>query len=66
MSPDPAFRRLDGSDTTLNETVPPWCERGQTTSGEPLMRVGVPLPVLPPRQALLIGCFAADAAEEGR
>ena len=47
----------------FNKRVPAWCERPATTSGELLMRVGVPLPVLPPQAALLIGCFAEPLAD---
>ena len=42
----------------FNKVIPPWCERPLETSGELLLRIGVPLPVLPPQFALLIGCFA--------
>ena len=42
----------------FNKRMPAWCERAALTSGELLMRVGVPLPVLPPQAALLVGCFA--------
>ena len=48
----------------FNKRLPGWCERPATTGGELLMRVGVPLPVLPPQAALLIGCFAEPLAEE--
>lgn len=42
----------------FNKIIPPWCETAQSTTGELLRRIGVPLPVLPPQFALLIGCFA--------
>jgi len=48
----------------FNKRIPPWCESPATTSGELLMRVGVPLPVLPPQAALLIGCFVEPLAAE--
>jgi len=47
----------------FNKRIPTWCERPATTSGELLTRVGVPLPVMPPQTALLIGCFDASIAD---
>ena len=40
----------------FNKLIPSWCENPVRTSGELLMKIGVPLPVLPPQSALLIGC----------
>jgi len=40
----------------FNKIIPGWCENFLVTSGELLMNIGVPLPVLPPQSALLIGC----------
>lgn len=40
----------------FNKIFPEWCQRPVTTSGDLLMTLGVPLPVLPPQSALLIGC----------
>jgi len=40
----------------FNKVIPVWCERAVSTSGELLMKLGVPLPVMPPQSALLIGC----------
>ncbi len=40
----------------FNAIIPNWCEQDITTSGELLMKIGVPLPVMPPQSALLIGC----------
>ncbi len=39
-----------------NKIFPQWCENPVTSSGDLLMTLGVPLPVLPPQSALLIGC----------
>ncbi len=40
----------------FNKVLPPWCEAPQSTRGELLMKIGVPLPVMPPQSALLIHC----------
>lgn len=40
----------------FNKIIPAWCETPMMTTGELLMKLGVPLPVLPPQSALLIGC----------
>jgi len=40
----------------FNKVIPTWCERAVSTSGELLMKLGVPLPVMPPQSAVLIGC----------
>ncbi len=40
----------------FNKVIPTWCETPVTTTGELLMKIGVPLPVMPPQSALLIGC----------
>ncbi len=40
----------------FNKIIPAWCENQVSTSGELLMKIGVPLPVMPPQSALLIGC----------
>lgn len=40
----------------FNKIMPAWCEHPVTTSGELLMKLGVPLPVMPPQSALLISC----------
>jgi len=40
----------------FNKTIPAWCEEPVVTTGELLMTMGVPLPVMPPQSALLIGC----------
>ncbi|MGQ7843189.1 alpha-galactosidase [Granulosicoccus sp. 3-233] len=40
----------------FNKIFPEWCQAAVTSSGELLMTLGVPLPVLPPQSALLIGC----------
>ncbi len=42
----------------FNKAMPPWCENAITTTGELLMSLGVPLPVMPPQSALLIACQA--------
>lgn len=41
---------------TFNKIMPPWCEQPLCTSGELLIKIGVPLPVMPPQSALLIHC----------
>lgn len=40
----------------FNKIFPQWCEQAVLTSGELLMSLGIPLPILPPQSALLIGC----------
>lgn len=40
----------------FNKLIPAWCEQPLVTTGELLMQVGVPLPVMPPQSGLLIGC----------
>lgn len=40
----------------FNKMIPTWCEQPLVTTGELLMKLGVPLPVLPPQSGLLIGC----------
>lgn len=40
----------------FNAIIPGWCENAITASGELLMKIGVPLPVMPPQSAVLIGC----------
>lgn len=40
----------------FNKIFPEWCQQPVTTSGDLLMTLGVPLPVMPPQSALLIGC----------
>jgi hypothetical protein len=40
----------------FNKMIPVWCEQPIVTTGELLMKLGVPLPVLPPQSGLLIGC----------
>ncbi|NND90820.1 MAG: alpha-galactosidase [Granulosicoccus sp.] len=40
----------------FNKIIPDWCDHAVTTTGEMLMKFGVPLPVMPPQSALLIGC----------
>lgn len=40
----------------FNKIIPSWCENPVSTTGELLMNIGVPLPVMPPQSALLIGC----------
>jgi alpha-galactosidase len=41
----------------FNKVIPGWCEQAVSTTGELLMKMGLPLPVLPPQSALLIGCY---------
>jgi alpha-galactosidase len=40
----------------FNAIMPNWCENDITTTGELLMNIGVPLPVMPPQSAVLVGC----------
>ncbi len=40
----------------FNKVLPSWCEQTLRTRGELLMKIGVPLPVMPPQSALLIYC----------
>lgn len=46
----------------FNKIIPTWCERPVSTTGELLMKLGVPLPVMPPQSALLIGCHKESDA----
>jgi alpha-galactosidase len=46
----------------FNKKFPAWCESAVTTTGELLMKLGVPLPVLAPQTALLIGCHREHAS----
>lgn len=46
----------------FNKIIPNWCEQTVSTTGELLMKMGVPLPVMPAQSALLIGCYS----EQGR
>lgn len=66
---DPAARyrlSLDSINTdelsAFNKAFPTWCEQSLVTTGELLMKIGVPLPVLPPQAALLIGCVRENTA----
>jgi alpha-galactosidase len=45
----------------FNKIFPAWCETDVTTTGELLMKIGIPLPVMPPQSALLIGCHREEA-----
>jgi len=40
----------------FNKVMPQWCRRSIVISGELLMKIGLPLPVMPPQSALLLGC----------
>ena len=44
----------------FSRVLPGWCVEPIRVSGELLMTLGVPLPVLPPQQALLIVCERVD------
>lgn len=44
----------------FNKAIPAWCETPVSTNGELLMKLGVPLPVMPPQSALLIGCHRVN------
>jgi len=48
--------------TPFNKIMPRWCEQTVTTTGELLMKMGIPLPVMPPQSALLIGCYREQGA----
>ena len=39
-----------------NKAMPSWCEQAIHTSGDLLMKFGIPLPVMPPQSAVLISC----------
>ena len=41
---------------TFSRSLPEWIDKPASTTGELLMRIGLPLPVLPPQSALLIFC----------
>lgn len=61
LEPDASYRlSLESCNlaelSPFNKIFPPWCEQAVLTSGELLMSLGVPLPILPPQSALLIGC----------
>lgn len=60
---DPAGRysvTLESTNITelapFNKFIPGWCEQSISTTGELLMKIGIPLPIMPPQTALLIGC----------
>lgn len=40
----------------FNKIIPAWCKNKISTRAELLMQPGLPLPVMPPQSALLIGC----------
>lgn len=44
----------------FNKQFPEWCVAPVGTNGQLLMKLGVPLPVMPPQSALLIGCHRID------
>lgn len=45
----------------FNKIIPNWCDHPVITSGELLMNLGVPLPVMPPQSALLISCVLENS-----
>jgi len=46
----------------FNKLLPAWCNHPMETSGELLMNLGVPLPVMPPQSALLISCIQVQSS----
>jgi len=40
----------------FNKVMPLWCEQNIVTDGFLLLKTGLPLPVMPPQSALLVGC----------
>jgi len=40
----------------FNKVMPHWCANSLVTTGELLMNIGLPLPVMPPQAALLVHC----------
>jgi len=46
----------------FNKLLPAWCNHPMETSGELLMNLGVPLPVMPPQSALLISCIQGQSS----
>lgn len=40
----------------FNRTLPAWCSNAFVSTGELLMKIGLPLPVMPPQSALLVHC----------
>ncbi len=42
----------------FNRTLPPWCTEDFICTGELLMTIGLPLPVMPPQSAVLVHCVA--------
>ena len=41
----------------FNKIIPSWCETAVSTTGQLLMEMGIPLPIMPPQSAVLIGCY---------
>ncbi len=42
--------------TPFNKIMPRWCTNSIVTTGELLMNIGLPLPVMPPQSAMLVHC----------
>jgi len=42
--------------TPFNKVMPHWCANDMLTTGELLMNIGLPLPVMPPQAAILVHC----------
>jgi len=40
----------------FNKQMPNWCANSIASTGELLMNVGLPLPVMPPQAAILVHC----------
>ena len=49
--------------TPFNKEMPLWCKQTVNTSGDLLMKFGVPLPVMPPHSAVLINCQAIGKSD---
>jgi len=44
----------------FNKAIPHWCEQTIVADGILLLKTGLPLPVMPPQSALLVGCRKVD------
>ncbi len=40
----------------FNKAMPAWCRNSIVSSGELIMNIGIPLPVMPPQSAILVYC----------
>ncbi len=48
----------------FNRELPAWCTNEFVSTGDLLMKIGLPLPVMPPQSAMLVHCIALSGAEK--